>query len=232
MLVSDRDPRFTSDFWTSLHAALGTSLIFGSPYHHNTNSRTERVNAVIADVLRSFVEGRQDDWPTLIPLVEFAVNDSASPIGHGYTAFYADRGQHPRRPLSTPGALPAGPELSGADVARQLDADRVELTRPQGDMVLENGTWMNLKADKGIFVQKSNNLDLTGNVTLYRDDGTTLTTPNANIDIKTGIAAGSDPVHIEGPFGRIDAQGFTAADKGATLNFSGPAHAILNGGQK
>ena len=118
------------------------------------------------------------------------------------------------------------------DVARQLDADRVELTRPQGDMVLENGTWMNLKADKGIFVQKSNNLDLTGNVTLYRDDGTTLTTPNANIDIKTGIAAGSDPVHIEGPFGRIDAQGFTAADKGATLNFSGPARAILNGGQK
>ena len=73
VLVSDRDPRFTSDFWTSLHAALGTSLIFGSPYHHNTNSRTERVNAVIADVLRSFVEGRQDDWPAMIPLVESAV---------------------------------------------------------------------------------------------------------------------------------------------------------------
>ena len=50
-LVSDRDTRFTSEFWTALHAALGTSLIFGSPYHHNTNSRTERVNAVIADVL-------------------------------------------------------------------------------------------------------------------------------------------------------------------------------------
>ena len=101
-LVSDRDPRFTSEFWTALHAALGTSLIFGSPHHHNTNSRTERVNGVIADVLRSFVDERQDDWPSLIPLVEFAINDSASPLGHGYTAFYADRGQHPRRPLSSP----------------------------------------------------------------------------------------------------------------------------------
>ncbi len=56
ILVSDRDTRFTSEFWTALHAALSTSLIFGSPYHLNTNSRTERVNAVIADMLRCFVE--------------------------------------------------------------------------------------------------------------------------------------------------------------------------------
>ena len=80
-LVSARDPRFTSEFGAALHAALGTSLIFGSPHHHNTNSRTERVNGVIADVLRSFVDGRQDDWPSLIPLVEFAINDTAFPPG-------------------------------------------------------------------------------------------------------------------------------------------------------
>ena len=34
VLVSDRDTRFTSAFWTGLHAALGVSLIFGSPHHH------------------------------------------------------------------------------------------------------------------------------------------------------------------------------------------------------
>jgi len=49
------------------------------------------VNGVIADVLRSFVSERQDDWPSLIPLVEFAINDSASPLGMGYTPFFADR---------------------------------------------------------------------------------------------------------------------------------------------
>ena len=56
VLVSDRDTRFTSafKFWTSLHEALGSSLIFGSPHHHNTTSKVERVNGVIADVLRSF----------------------------------------------------------------------------------------------------------------------------------------------------------------------------------
>ena len=40
---------------------LFRSLVFGSPHHHNTNSKTERVNGVIADVLRAFVAERQDN---------------------------------------------------------------------------------------------------------------------------------------------------------------------------
>ena len=110
-LVLDRYTRFTSAFWTRLHEALGASLIFGSPYHHNTVSKVEHVNGVIADVLRSFAGDRCDDWQDLVPLVEFAINNSASSLGSGYTPFYADRG--PRRPLTPPAgqdpAAPAGP---------------------------------------------------------------------------------------------------------------------------
>ena len=102
MLVSDRDTRFTSAFWVSLHEALGASLIFGSPHHLNTTSKVERVNGVIADVLRSFAADRGDDWPDFVPLAQFAINDSASALGSGYMPFYADRGQHPRRPLRPP----------------------------------------------------------------------------------------------------------------------------------
>jgi transposase InsO family protein len=106
VLVSDRDTRFTSAFWTGLHAALGASLIFGLPHHNNTTSKVERVNGVIADVLRSFAFAGEwaDDWPDFVPLVEFAINYSASPLGSGYTPFYANRGQHPRRPLVPPAA--------------------------------------------------------------------------------------------------------------------------------
>ena len=32
-IVSDRDPRFTSRFWLSLHAALGTRLHFSTVFH-------------------------------------------------------------------------------------------------------------------------------------------------------------------------------------------------------
>jgi len=121
VLVSDRDTRFTSAFWTGLHEALGASLIFGSPHHHNTTSKVERVNGVIADVLRSFAGERADDWPALVPLVEFALNDSASPLGSGYTPFYADRGQHPRRPLTpAAGPDPAAPVGSGEAAAHLM----------------------------------------------------------------------------------------------------------------
>jgi hypothetical protein len=69
----------------------------------------KRVNGFIADVLRSFGSGRADDWPDFVPLVEFAINDSASLLGSGYTPFYADRGQHPRPPL----VPPAAPDSAG-----------------------------------------------------------------------------------------------------------------------
>jgi hypothetical protein len=119
--VSDRDTRFTSAFWTGLHEALGATLIFGSPHHHNTTSKVERVNGVIANVLRAVASDRCDDWPEFLQLVEFAINDSASPLGSGYTPFYADRGQHPRRPLTPPDAPdPAAPAGSGKATAHLM----------------------------------------------------------------------------------------------------------------
>ena len=40
---------------------------------------------------------------------------------------------------------------------------------------------------------------------------------------------GAEPTHAEGPFGSLDAQGFTLTDKGAAIEFTGPAHLVLNG---
>ena len=137
VLVSDRDPRFTSAFWTGLHAALGSTLIFGSPHHHNTTSKVERINGVIADVLRSFANERVDDWPELVPLIEFAINDSASPLGSGYTPFYADRGQHPRRPLNPPAppdpAVPAGAGEAAAHLMTRVTAEVRALLQERQD---------------------------------------------------------------------------------------------------
>lgn len=116
-----------------------------------------------------------------------------------------------------------------AATARQAGQDRVDLTDPKGDITLENGTWLMLQARQGVYRQRDSALDLSHDVTLYRDDGTTLTTASAAIDLKNGAAAGSEPVHAEGPFGRLDAAGgFTATDKGEQIQFAGPAHLLLN----
>jgi lipopolysaccharide export system protein LptC len=116
-----------------------------------------------------------------------------------------------------------------AATARQADPERIKLTIPKGDITLEDGTWLMLNAKRGVFVQRSNQLDLTEDVTLYRDDGTTLVTASASVDMKNGAAAGAEPVHAEGPFGTLDAQGFTVVDKGTTIQFAGPAQVLLNG---
>ena len=41
-IVSDRDPRFTSRFWPSLQAALGTRLHLSTTFHPQTDGQSER----------------------------------------------------------------------------------------------------------------------------------------------------------------------------------------------
>jgi lipopolysaccharide export system protein LptC len=117
-----------------------------------------------------------------------------------------------------------------AATAHQVDPERIDLTMPKGDITMPDGTWLMLQSRLGTFIQHINQLDLRTDVTLYRDDGTTLVTPSASIDLKNGAAAGAEPVHAEGPFGTLDAAGgFTVVDKGAAIQFAGPAHVVLNG---
>ncbi len=92
-----------ADVLWALHAALGTSLIFGLLYHHITNSRTECVNAVTADVLHYFVVGHQADWPSLILSARFENNDFSSALRHGYTALVVDSCNHSCRSLMARG---------------------------------------------------------------------------------------------------------------------------------
>lgn len=116
-----------------------------------------------------------------------------------------------------------------AATAWQIDPERIGLTLPKGDITLENGSWLMLTSKDGTFMQHLNQLDLVNDVTLYRDDGTTMHTKSASVDLKAGAAAGSEPVHVEGPFGVLDAEGFTVMDKGTAIDFPGPAHVVLNG---
>ena len=39
-IISDRDPKFTSRFWTSMQSALGTQLNLSSTYHLETDGQT------------------------------------------------------------------------------------------------------------------------------------------------------------------------------------------------
>lgn len=116
-----------------------------------------------------------------------------------------------------------------AKIARQVTPERVDLTAPIGDVTLKDGSWLQVQSKDGVYLQHADSLDLSHDVVLYRDDGTTLKTESASIDLKNGAGAGSEPVHAEGPFGTLDAQGFTLTDNGSAIQFTGPARLVLNG---
>ncbi len=116
-----------------------------------------------------------------------------------------------------------------ADRARQVSQERINLTAPIGDLTLASGTWLQARGSHGVYLQGISQLDLDGDVNLYRDDGTVLSTDTMTIDLRQGAAASDAQVHVEGPFGVLDAQGFALVDKGAAIQFQGPARLQLNG---
>ncbi len=116
-----------------------------------------------------------------------------------------------------------------AATASQRDDDRVDLTAPNADITLENGAWLNIRSKLGVYTRRDGVLDLSEDVVLYRDDGTTMKTESATLDTKEGAANSDRPTHVEGPFGTLDAAGFKTVEKGAVVRFWGPARAELNG---
>ncbi|GJX51659.1 putative reverse transcriptase domain-containing protein [Tanacetum coccineum] len=50
-IISDRDGKFTSHFWKSLHKALGTRLDMSTAYHPETDGQSERTIQTLEDML-------------------------------------------------------------------------------------------------------------------------------------------------------------------------------------
>ena len=96
-IVCDRDPRFTASFFQEVFDQLGTKLAL-STANPQTDGSTERMNRLVEDILRAFVNHRQDNWDTLLPLCEFAINSSQQ-ASTGNTPFFLSYGLHPRAPV-------------------------------------------------------------------------------------------------------------------------------------
>ncbi|MBW0464769.1 hypothetical protein O181_004484 [Austropuccinia psidii MF-1] len=78
IIISIRDPKFTSEFWTNFYDMLGTKLAFSTAYHPQMDVLAERMIQTMEDILRSFCaygmeykdhKGCTNDWITLLPAV-------------------------------------------------------------------------------------------------------------------------------------------------------------------
>jgi transposase InsO family protein len=104
VIISDRDPKFTSDFWQTLHARLGTKLSMSTAHHPQTDGLAERQIGSFEEALRAFcgfgfdaddLKDEQVNWVDLLPALAFAYNSSV----HASTKqapYMLERGYIPR----------------------------------------------------------------------------------------------------------------------------------------
>lgn len=92
-IVSYRDPRFASRFWSGLQNAMGSRLCFSTTFHPQIDRQSERTIQSLEDMMIACVIDLKGSWDAHLPLIEFAYNNSyqASIQMVPFQAFYGRR---------------------------------------------------------------------------------------------------------------------------------------------
>ncbi len=99
--------------------------------------------------------------------------------------------------------------------------DAIRLTKPQADIMLNNGSWLALTADSGVLIRENEQLTLEGKVNFFSDAGYEFRTKRAEINLVSKRAYGEEPIEGQGPFGMLNADGFRLENQGKTMFFEG-----------
>lgn len=140
-IVSDRGTQFVSQFWAHLPERLGVTLKHSSAFHPETDGQTERINAIVEQYLRSFINFSQNDWAKWLPLAEFASNNAVSET-ISVSPFFANYGFHPRL-----GVEPRQPCPPGMPMQQKQESFRADAVAERFDRIL---TQLNALATQAI----------------------------------------------------------------------------------
>jgi transposase InsO family protein len=126
-IISDRDKLFTSNYWATLMAEIGTQRKLSTAYHPQTDGQTERTNRTMKTYLKIYSNTRQDNWVSLLPMAQMAYNDKRSEAT-GQTPYFANHGRNPnlfQRTLPSPKAEAA---IKSAEEMKTVHKDMSERT--------------------------------------------------------------------------------------------------------
>ncbi|MBW0468979.1 hypothetical protein O181_008694 [Austropuccinia psidii MF-1] len=107
IIISDRDPKFTSESWTYLYDMLGTKIAFSTAYYPQTDGLAESMIHAMEEILIRFCaygmeykdhEGYTHDWFTLLSAVQCAYNTSKHSTT-GKTPALVGKGWNPLLPV-------------------------------------------------------------------------------------------------------------------------------------
>jgi len=73
-VISDRDPRFASNFSREMCNLLGIKQNISTAYHPQTDGQSERTNQSLEQYLRLYCGTHQKDWAAWLPLAQYTRN--------------------------------------------------------------------------------------------------------------------------------------------------------------
>jgi len=114
-------------------------------YHPRTDGQTERANRTIEQMLRAYINARQDDWDEHLDAVEIAYNNSKQ-ASTGFSPYYLNYGQHPSFPLTM--SLPAETTHSNATAEALIEKLLENLKIAERNMITAQANqeeWSNRK---------------------------------------------------------------------------------------
>ena len=100
-IVSDRGVTFTSKFTQAMMKALKVKQKLSTAFHPQTDGQTERINSILEQYLRCYINYQQSDWSEYLPIAQFAYNNSKH-SSTDVSPFYAVYGFHPRLSVVLP----------------------------------------------------------------------------------------------------------------------------------
>jgi len=93
-IISDRDSKFTSQFWKSLMELIGINMNLSTANHPETDGQTERTNRTLEQILRSYIYHNQSEWDYALAAAEFAYNNAIQ-SSTKMSPFYINYGKNP-----------------------------------------------------------------------------------------------------------------------------------------
>lgn len=94
-IVSDRDSKFSSKFWTALGDQLGIELNLSTARHQQTDGQSENAIRTYKRTAKKFASILNNDWDQNLAVIEFALNNSLS-ASTGFTPYFLALGFKPR----------------------------------------------------------------------------------------------------------------------------------------
>ena len=80
VVISDRGPQFTSAVWKEVLKSLGSRVALATTHHPQTDGQTERAIQTLSRLIRTYVADQSTKWVSMLPLFQFALNNSASAV--------------------------------------------------------------------------------------------------------------------------------------------------------